>query len=449
MTKPSAGVCTPKAELRSLNGPCWWVRLRLGVGRALLAVSTVFMTGTCDAGGRHGGLDAGEPIQLGRGDPLSAAFQFSATDSQGVVVLESTGSVWQGGSAWVVSDSPRIRIGVSNGNVAYEFARVTDVTVLSDGHIVVADAGNGQLRFFDSGGAYLSAIGALGVGPGEFKSIRSFSVRGDVLIAFDDRLQRVSRFRLDGQLIDSTPLQDEARRGGGGLADVRAVGNQLFAIEATQFTAGSPGQVTRDTIHVLEVDALGTGRRYVAALPGVPIQHLSLRGRPVSRPIPLAPTPTWDASAEGFYIALGEHLEVIAYGGPDGRERRIQRRAPLIATESTDISRWRSILLEGLPRGQRSSAGDLLEALSFPEFLPAYSAVRAGPEGEVWAGQFVSPGVDPPSQWDVYAADGRYLGQVTTPRGLQVFEVGRDYVAGSWSDTLGVEFVHVHDLDRG
>ncbi len=426
-----------------------WKRRGPSIRRALMVFGAGLMVGTCDTPGPHAHTDASEAPQVMRGEPAPASFKFVVKDSQGVSILESDGALWRDGEAWVVSDSPRVRVGVRDGDEAYEFSRVTDVTVLTDGRIAVADAGIGQIRLFDRDGAYLNAFGALGEGPGEFNSIRSITVRGDVLTVFDDRLQRLSRFWLDGRLLDSTPLSDGTVRGGRRIDDVLAVGDRFVAIEATGFPAGAPGEISRDTIHAFDVDPIERSRRSLVAVPGTRIQHLSMRGRSVSRPSPLAPRPTWDASDEKLYIAPGEYFEVIVLGGPDGSLRRIRRKAPLTATEESDIARWRSLLLGGSPPEQRSGAGDVLETLVFPHFLPAYSVVRAGAEGDVWAGRFVSPGVEPPEEWDAYDSAGQYLGQVSTPRGLVVLEIGKNYIVGLWRDAFGVEYVQVHDLDRG
>lgn len=44
-------------------------------------------------------------------------------------------------------------------------------------------------------------------------------------------------------------------------------------------------------------------------------------------------------------------------------------------------------------------------------------------------------------QWDVIDATGRWLGTATTPRGLEIFEVGAGHVVGRMRDSLGVEHI--------
>ena len=50
--------------------------------------------------------------------------------------------------------------------------------------------------------------------------------------------------------------------------------------------------------------------------------------------------------------------------------------------------------------------------------------------------------------WTVFDAEGRIQGLVETPPGLEVFEIGEEYVLGVVEDDLGVEYVQLWALDR-
>ena len=83
-----------------------------------------------------------------------------------------------------------------------------------------------------------------------------------------------------------------------------------------------------------------------------------------------------------------------------------------------------------------------------PTKLPTYASLRVDPEGNVWAGRFESPGTMHAQEWDVFSHDGGYLGVVIMPEGLNVFEIGLDYVLGKWLDDSDVEFVRRYRLIR-
>lgn len=66
------------------------------------------------------------------------------------------------------------------------------------------------------------------------------------------------------------------------------------------------------------------------------------------------------------------------------------------------------------------------------------SSPSRGPAG--WEGD---------SSWYVFDGRGAWLGEVSTPPGLSIFEIGADYVLGLRRDQLGVQFVVMLPLDRG
>jgi hypothetical protein len=108
---------------------------------------------------------------------------------------------------WTFSDLPSLEIGVREGEEPYQLHRAQSSVLLGDGRIVVANAGSQELRFFDSEGLYLSAVGEDGEGPGEFRfPTRIRKVGQDSLLVWDQRLQRVSFFDFEGRYLGSERL---------------------------------------------------------------------------------------------------------------------------------------------------------------------------------------------------------------------------------------------------
>ena len=50
--------------------------------------------------------------------------------------------------------------------------------------------------------------------------------------------------------------------------------------------------------------------------------------------------------------------------------------------------------------------------------------------------------------WTVFNPEGRVLGFVETPAGLDIYEIGEDYILGLATDELGVEYMQVWALER-
>ena len=69
--------------------------------------------------------------------------------------------------------------------------------------------------------------------------------------------------------------------------------------------------------------------------------------------------------------------------------------------------------------------------------------------GHLWLEEFEPPGEDRPGAlWTVLDPEGRVLGWVETPDGLEIYEIGADYLLGHTRDELGVEYVQLWSMER-
>lgn len=86
-----------------------------------------------------------------------------------------------------------LEIGAVSGEVPYLFDNIVNAVRLSNGTIVVANAGTRELRFFDSSGRFLYAQGRQGEGPGEYRTLTGlWRMGGDTLVAYDRSLGRMT-----------------------------------------------------------------------------------------------------------------------------------------------------------------------------------------------------------------------------------------------------------------
>lgn len=117
-------------------------------------------------------------------------------------------SVWDEGTAWTVAEQPELHIGEVEGDSAYLFAKVKGAIQLMDGTIVVADAGNHELRYYSHEGVFLLSTGGDGEGPGEFQGILWIDeCVSNTVHVYDFVLDRVSIFSLNGELIESFRIE--------------------------------------------------------------------------------------------------------------------------------------------------------------------------------------------------------------------------------------------------
>lgn len=116
-------------------------------------------------------------------------------DSAGVRIVENSAPAWREGEGWRMSDEPILEIGVLEGQPEYQLFQVRGAIRLSDGRIVVANAGSHELRIYDPRGRFLTSVGREGSGPGEFRALGSLDRLGsDSLITWDWRNNRAQVF---------------------------------------------------------------------------------------------------------------------------------------------------------------------------------------------------------------------------------------------------------------
>ena len=95
--------------------------------------------------------------------------------------------------SWAIDSVPQLAIGVAEGDTLLEFDRANSALQLADGRVVVANTGTNQVRFFDSTGAFVSAVGRRGQGPGEYSgALTLYRADADSLIVYDGGNQRFS-----------------------------------------------------------------------------------------------------------------------------------------------------------------------------------------------------------------------------------------------------------------
>jgi hypothetical protein len=95
---------------------------------------------------------------------------------------------------------------------------------------------------------------------------------------------------------------------------------------------------------------------------------------------------------------------------------------------------------------------------SFSETVPAFLNFRIRNDGYIWTREYwveaalvralKFPPRTAPTRWTVYDPDGVQLGDVEVPWGLTVWEIGENYVLGSFRGALGVESVRLYALEK-
>ena len=120
---------------------------------------------------------------------------------------------------WPIIAEPALEIGAADADSVYELHRVRGVARMSDGRIVVLDAGSSEIRIFDARGRFLQKAGRQGSGPGELRRPWAMYLRSDTIIIIDPGTSRLSLHAPDGQFIATRPYDKSIDTGDSWLYD--------------------------------------------------------------------------------------------------------------------------------------------------------------------------------------------------------------------------------------
>lgn len=369
-------------------------------------------------------------------------------DSAGVTLWESTEPLWQDGTQWKIDAEPLFSIGELDGEGPFSFGSVTDVAMLDGDRVVVADGFASEVRVFTIDGAHRTTIGSRGDGPGEFRNVRSVEAVGsDSLLIFDQGLNRLSYFRVSGELLETVDLGGFELDGRPAPAAevARLSDGRLVVREGFDFAGGLGAK--RDTAQFFITDAVGEFERIIDRVPGVRTVGEGSNGRNRFRYQAFTTIPRWAVHRNTVYIAPGEWFGIrkVTAGGVVGVLRRAGTPRQVV---EADQARLVADMVRSVPAERREAVRSFVESMPLPERFPAYTWLLVDPDGFVWAERSSETSFRPGPEWDVFSSKGQYLGVVENPTGLRIFEIGRDYVLGAWRDELDVPYVRSYALLR-
>ncbi len=369
--------------------------------------------------------------------------QSTVRDSAGVTIVENRSPLPDSRLGWRVGPEATVLIGTAEGDPAYELFRVGGAMRLSDGRIVVANAGTGELRVYDAKGIHLASWGGQGDGPGEFGAMAPSGLEpwpGDSLMARDPFSGRISIFSMDGTFGRALRLEGGYQSVVGPLPD-----GSVFAATLTTFERGEPGtsEIIRPDVDYGILSTDGSVQRDLGAYPGSELYMVNtVDGSPFPRPYPFRRSSFEFTWGDLVVIATNDRYEIRAYR-PDGSLARIVRRDHEVRAPT------RGDLRDAVARQNpdRPEALDAVGDMPLVEAFPAFASVHVDRLGYLWVREYRLPG-ERHRLWTVFDPEGRVLGLIDMPGSFAVEEIGEDYILGTRDDELGIEYVESWPLDR-
>jgi hypothetical protein len=370
----------------------------------------------------------------------SAPSGIVVTDSAGVrlTVSEDIDGVFA-----VLDSAPAISLGGPDATGPTQFFGIQEVHVDPSERYWVADGQSGELRIFESDGSHWKTRGGRGEGPGEFVRIRLLGAApGDTVLVGDGGLDRITIFSPDGEFLRTEVLPSSDRPAPRPF-DVFGDGSILGQLPRLVSAASlEPGQVLTDSVELVHVD-LSTSTTHPYGTAQGPLWIWTGR---YQVPVPFTVNASFDVAGTELYLVSGSSFRVRVFESGELRKAHAIDRDPRLVGNA-DLDSYRAFVQEYVPEQMRADYLSALDHDARPNVLPGYDRVLVSTDGDVWA-QVYEPDIGAPHDWDVFDAEGRFLGKVHVASGVYPLLVTGNSVVGIWRDSLGVEHVQRYNLMR-
>ena len=348
-----------------------------------------------------------------------------------------------------------LSIGVADGREEYILGEVADLAVAKDGSMLVFDRQVPIVRHYDASGRFLRSIGRSGSGPGEYRSASGIATAPDGrLLVWDTGNWRINVYSPTGDFI--TQWTTPSGMSGGGTAQYSRA---LFVD-----TAGTV--ITRRNIYNsptvwLRFRSDGTPADTIHEPPAPARGVVTARAQNVSTtlPIPFAPRRLVALSPFGYLVAGYPSRYAFEIHQPGRAVVSVQRDVTPEPVSRSERAEGRK---EVEDRMRQTDPAWTWNGPDVPSHKPLYHGLFVGLDGRIWisltpeSGPRIggisgtsgvgAPGArrssasdadrEPPKPtlFDVFEADGRYLGQVQLPAGASAAVRKGDLV---WAVTIG------------
>ena len=394
-------------------------------------------------------------------------------DSAGVAIVETRAPAWrEPGEGWRVAPEPTLQIGMLEGEAPYLFDRIMGLVRFEDGVIAVGTMGAGSIRYFDANGRFLREAGRAGRGPGEFPQLMGMKrLPGDAILAEagGGMEVRMNVYDKRGRFVRDFSARREVGPDGrwspvGWFDD----GTAVAATYPQRAPDGSTGVVVDSSTFTLF-----DGTAYGPPLLKLPAVMWSDGADPRRLRLEFGPALAVVVAGSRFYYSFAADPDVLVFRvetdvntGQRGfaLERVLRGAWQRTPVTEADIAAFKHAYTGGASGedGQPASPQLIelrrsnLERMSFADHFPAHGRMMVDRTGAVWLERYTPSAPtggwnatrDEPSVWEVYDADGVWLGPVELPGDFIAREVGADYVLGLWRDENDVEFVRLYELSR-
>lgn len=327
------------------------------------------------------------------------------------------------------------RIGRRSGPGPDVFGSVAGLEVDPRGRVYVADRHAHEVRVFDAEGRHMLTFGGEGDGPGEFRMISGIARDPGGTLWVKDPLSRLTGFDTAG-VVTATAVTGTNRFATIPWAGRFDSSGDLYDVERrSRAESGNESVIVRHQVSsrrtLRGVDTL--------PLPPVPTPMFTYGQGPmgITTNVPFAPFLLHAVSPEGtVWLAYTKEyrLHHVNFQGDTLGTIELRQAPPRVTSRERDSV----------------AASSRLRPRDIPKAKPAIRFFTVADNGRLW----VKPALEEAelSAWDVFEADGTFLGRVLSPvqftiRGVRPIVRG-DTMIGVVEGSLGVQSVVGVTLER-
>ena len=394
----------------------------------------------------------------------------TVTDTVGdTIVVRTVGATDEAAALRLVEV---LRIGELDDADEYRFADVGLVIPASGNGVYVWDRIIGALRQYDAAGGFVRRIGSFGRGPGEYQAANGLvQLRDGRLVLWDPENLRLNVYDSAGGVAGSWryPSTLGVRFPWGLLADTV---DNVYAIHWFRPTDGKRQALPAEREGYRVLGPEGRIRDSLPPPPWLPrstvIVAMGQEGGGITSRVPFAPQPSWTVSRFGYVVSgVGDRYAITLHR--PGAPLRIEREVEPVPVDPDEKANAEEIAIAEMRQLDRSWRWN---GPRIPDVKQFFSAIRPAADGRIWVQRAVrgvptEPGEEspepalvppiggaggppipiPPSRWrdplvfDVFAADGRFLGTLAVPERVRVLHMRGDHVWGAEMDSLDVPSV--------
>jgi hypothetical protein len=376
-------------------------------------------------------------------------------DSAGVVIVTNT--VTEGAiSQWSIDPEPILRVGGDREEPGQQLYLVVGAIRLSDGRLVVANAGSVEILYYDRAGEFVRAVGGRGGGPGEFEWLDWIAkLSGDSIVAYDSSQRRVSWFNGEGELARSVTVRASSEVTWPSPVGVFDDGSLLVR---QGFPPEEPFGIHRLDFRLLRYDPATDSMTPLGRFAGGDAYNVRVGRGLAYYAVPFGRSTALGVADTLFYVAHSDRFE-IRFCEPFGTLQRIVRRVqPVVSVTDEMAGRFREAELGLVPAGERRSRLESVQAeIPVPATVPAFGSayyVRQGPvvmdvtmdeAGNLWVLEYAWHRNEV-THWSIFGGDGVAVAKLTLPAGFQPLYIGTEHIVLLTRDEVDVESVQVHRI---